>query len=419
MNAIIKKLSILSVLISLMSFCSFLLAQVYPIGQMFLTTYGQSFTMYNTGVIVQDGNPGNAGQAVYDQTGINYLRLPSAVPYQKAFFLDFNKNIIELDYRYGYRVVGYSNIPVPPPPVMYLPKPTYDNQIGIETAEGLRPLPTQIIDEQKPYGDVMMTSEQNAVDCYKNSLNFDGSLNQMKFGDCMVTNMAGQKELEIYKCAKNSATMEEQSLCMLSILGGSKEKQITQDMLKCYKEYGGNYEMYPLCFADKVNDPELKQLVSCFKDQANSGEISFMGTAVCYGASKLNLNTEAQIAVECAVSTGGQPYAFAGCAGGQLTYRELNKCLTNGVGGDNGCFGKNNTIVKGLNQIGDALKGQFGPNNDIVKTWNTTVHDLQYGPGKNHEAVKVVRNISNELGKAGTNVAKEIKKVVPKIKIKW
>jgi len=31
----------------------------------------------------------------------------------------------------------------------------------------------------------------------------------------------------------------------------------------------------------------------------------------------------------------------------------------------------------------------------------------------------VVRNISNELGKAGTNVAKEIKKVVPKIKIKW
>lgn len=142
MDAIIKKLSILSVLISLMSFCSFLLAQVYPIGQMFLTTYGQSFTMYNTGVIVQDGNPGNAGQAVYDQTGINYLRLPSAVPYQKAFFLDFNKNIIELDYRYGYRVVGYSNIPVPSPPVMYLPKPTYDNQIGIETAEGLRPLPT-------------------------------------------------------------------------------------------------------------------------------------------------------------------------------------------------------------------------------------------------------------------------------------
>ncbi|WP_374462356.1 hypothetical protein [Chryseobacterium sp.] len=49
MNTIIKKLFIISGLVSLISFCSFLFAQVYPIGQFFLTTYGQSFTMYNTG----------------------------------------------------------------------------------------------------------------------------------------------------------------------------------------------------------------------------------------------------------------------------------------------------------------------------------------------------------------------------------
>ena len=41
-----------------------------------------------------------------------------------------------------------------------------------------------------------------------------------------------------------------------------------------------------------------------------------------------NLTSGQQVFVSCAVSTGGQPYAFAGCVGTQLTLNELDKCIT-------------------------------------------------------------------------------------------
>ncbi len=99
--------------------------------------------------------------------------------------------------------------------------------------------------------------------------------------------------------------------------------------------------------------------------------------------------------------------------------RELDKCLTNGVGGRNGCFGENNEIIKGLREIGVLLETDFGRNNDMVILWNSAIHDLTVGPGENHEAVKVIQNIGNELGRAPDNIGKAIERAIPKIKISW
>ena len=61
----------------------------------------------------------------------------------------------------------------------------------------------------------------------------------------------------------------------------------------------------------------------------------------------LKLNPEQQIAVQCVVSTGGQPYAAAACIATRLTARELTKCFTEGIGG-HGCFGNTNDLI-GMN----------------------------------------------------------------------
>ena len=401
--------------IFILTLCTHLYSQPVLMGRIYDQVHGQSFALYSDGMTIQDGNPMNKGMSFRDPSGIMYLRLPAANPYQKAFFLDYNRNVIELDYILGSMVIGYADIPVPQNPMINYVPPVYSQNVGIQTANGFQPLPTQIVDTNNPYGDLMITNEQTAKGCYEQSMNFNGTLDRQKFGDCMVANMAGKKENEIYNCVKNASTPEEQALCLVGTMG-TNERKISASLLKCYKQYGNDYSKYPLCLAGESSDPELQRLLSCVQQQGQYGQVNFMNTAMCYGAGKLNLNTEAQIVVQCAVTSGGQPYVFAGCAGGQLMSRELDKCLTNGVGGDSGCFGKNNDIVKGLNKIGLELQNQFGPNNDIVKTWNNTVHDIQYGPGKNHEVVKVFTNVGNELGKAGNNIGKEIKKVLPKIK---
>lgn len=414
MKTLLSKQMILCVSLFCIFFYSLVFCQV-PVGRIFDTTRGQAFTLYNDGMAVQVGNPANRGMTMRDPSGVMFLRLPAVNPYRNAYFLDYQGRFFEVDIEFGTRQIGYYDFQPPQNPYQYIP-PVYSRTIGIQTPQGFQPLPQQIADTNNPYGNLMITSEQVANDCYRQSLDFSNHLDQRKFGDCMVSNMMGSRENEMYNCVKNSRNPSEQALCMVGSMGGPNERRISQTLLRCYQEFGTDYTKYTLCLAGEAADPDLQRLLSCVKDQASIGQVSFMNTAMCYGASKLNLNTESQIIAQCAVSSGGQPYVFAGCAGGQLTAMELNKCLTNGIGGNNGCFGPNNTIMQGLNSIGNALQGQFGPTNDIVKTWNNTVNDIRNGPGKNHEAVKIIRNISNETGKAANNVGREVGKVFSKIK---
>lgn len=59
----------------------------------------------------------------------------------------------------------------------------------------------------------------------------------------------------------------------------------------------------------------------------------------------MNLDPEQQIAVQCVVTTGGQPYAAGRCMVSRWTTRELQKCFQHGFSGSDGCFGDNNELV--------------------------------------------------------------------------
>jgi hypothetical protein len=52
---------------------------------------------------------------------------------------------------------------------------------------------------------------------------------------------------------------------------------------------------------------------------------------------------------------------MAGCVGTQLTATELQKCLTNGIGGNDGCFGENNTAVKFVTNAFNDITKSPGP----------------------------------------------------------
>lgn len=103
--------------------------------------------------------------------------------------------------------------------------------------------------------------------------------------------------------------------------------------------------------------------------------------------------TEQEVFAGCAVSTGGQPYAFAGCVGSQLTKMELQKCFTHGIGGS-GCFGQNNTVVKFVNNAWKDVTEGPGPSNDLLgrdgfigRKLRDAEGDLRYGAGSSNDLV--------------------------------
>lgn len=102
--------------------------------------------------------------------------------------------------------------------------------------------------------------------------------------------------------------------------------------------------------ANQNFDPRTAAAVNCVRQQAQQANALAWSVAGCAAGGALNLNPELTVAMECAMSSGGEPMTFAGCAGGRLTVMELNKCFTIGVGG-NGCFADNNEIVKGLRAV--------------------------------------------------------------------
>jgi hypothetical protein len=387
------------------------------VGRLFDQSRNTAYDVYMNGFVQQLGNPGNAGYMAVDPTGFHFRRLPSTTPFLNAFFISWNNQLVEVNAATGARVIGYCDCPNPinPNPIVFNP-PHYNQNIGIGFNGGIRPIPTELIDPNKPYGNIMITTEAKAKSCYQSSQDKYGNLDQEKFGLCMINAMAGKKELALLNCIREAETTEEQILCLMGELGGENEKRITKQIAACFKTYGSEWSKYPLCMSAANNqNGEVSKILACMEQQSRTGEVTFMGTAICYGVSGLKLNPETQIIVECAIASGGDPYVFAGCAGGQLLARELDKCLENGIGGEKGCFGVNNDVVKGLKQVAELLQIRYGQNNEIVKAWNKSIKDLLGGPSEKNDAVKAIRNIGNTVGKAADDVGSTIKKSVPRI----
>jgi hypothetical protein len=144
--------------------------------------------------------------------------------------------------------------------------------------------------------------------------------------------------------------------------------------LDCARQSSDDMRTFTACAGTRILGPRLSQdqraAIEC---AVNSGG-DLTGFATCAGNKILNsqLNPEQQIAVRCIATTGGQPCAAAACTASGLTLRELQKCATDGIGG-NGCFGGRNELVgrdgwtartfgKAYN---DLRLGGFGPRNDL------------------------------------------------------
>jgi hypothetical protein len=382
------------------------------IGQCVDQVRGQAFAIYDNNFIVQIGNPGNQGIAMRDPSGLNFLRLPAANPMFQSFFVDWQGRLIEVNPN-GWGPIGgcqFNLSWIPQNPFNNIYQAPAMSNWGVRTNLGIQALPTTFAGNQQRYVRPLITSPDRANACLQQS---GGETNA--FGDCMLRQMMGQREIAIYDCSRSASSKEQLALCIVGATGGTNERRIAGQLGQCFDTYGTNWNQYSLCMAEQNMDNDSARLLNCVREQSQNGDINVFGTAICYGAGRLNMNAEAQIAVQCAMTTGGEPIAFAGCAGGQLTARELNKCLTNGVGSHD-CFGPNNEIVKGLNAVGIDIRNAFGPNNTIVQTWNNAVNDLQNGPGPNNDLVKAANTIANDLtngpGK-GNDIVKAIDNIIP------
>ncbi|WP_461950116.1 DUF1036 domain-containing protein [Pseudomonas sp. LB3P81] len=205
-----------------------------------------------------------------------------------------------------------------------------------------------------------------------------------KFARCISQNTLNESDQRLMGCALNHkgdyrATLECAALSSLS----DDQKRI----YNCVSANTDSYVQTGVCLAGDRLSPEQQRITGCVLK--NRGSYTQMGVCAAGG----NLSPEQQAFVSCAMQTGGQPYAFAGCVGTQLTLNELDKCMTQGIGGD-GCFGDNNTVVKLVSNAFKDISEGPGPSNDLLgkdgwvgRKAHDIDHDIHHGPGNTNDIV--------------------------------
>lgn len=381
---------------------------------------GAIFGIFDDYYVEQKFNPVNNGFGHRDLSGQALMRLPAINP-MNAIWLTWDNRIILIN-QFGWQNIGQCNLSpvfVNANRVATFGLPQQYASVQMETYSGgqVSPqtlsIPAELLDKDIEFIKPAQPNLQAAQACAPlvNDRN--------AFMDCMAPKFLGKKERAYYGCMRQAGNESEMAICMLKENMGGNERAALDAAQACYQQYGNNWEMYPLCLAaDNLKfDEKTARAMQCLQQSTSGGKgFDYLGMGICYAGPELakGMNQESLIAMQCAMTSGGDPMTFAGCTGGQLAAMEINKCFTKGIGGD-GCFGDGNTLVKTARNIEREIGQHFGPNSLAVEAWNaiTTV------PGPNHEAVKVVNNVVREMDKAGKNIEKEVRKVIPKIKIKW
>lgn len=374
-----------------------------PLAKCIDQSRGQSFIILQSLYAYQEGYPTNNGMASRDPSGRTFLRIPAAQPTQQAFFMTWQWQLIELNtWTTGPIVVGHCQtfgaLPAPPKPAHSNFSYTGGNQGVILPDGGNSSLPQQIYGHSIGISPPFNATPEQASACKEES-----GGDRDEFLDCLLPQVITPTQNAAYACMRQQGIDEvELAACLAKLSMGSREARAVDQSMECYRQYGPDYEKYPLCMAEQNFDPEIADAVACFQKQAQQGSTSSWGVAMCLAGNALDLNAELTVAVECAATSGGEPLVFAGCTGGRLTAMELQKCFTVGIGG-NGCFGENNEIVKGLQALGMDMQQVMGPNGFVVQSWNTAVNDFQHGPGPNNDMVRAIdtvnRDLNNGLGK--------------------
>lgn len=259
----------------------------------------------------------------------------------------------------------------------------------------------------------LFASPAIAQSCYD-----DFGPNRTKFADCMVKALVSPAQKEVYTCATNNLSATEAAKCvahrqltdseraLVDCLGAAGDNRIKQ--IRCmpssplserdarFAECAANRGDAMACAGESYMTRRDANVVRCARE--NRGDA--VGTAKCVGIGQLpedqqqalgcaqeskgwmdfglcmfakDLTPEQRIGAQCAVESGGEPLVFVSCTGGRLTAREFEKCFTNGIGGDGGCFGKSNDLVKALDAIigdlpAEIARSDFGKGLGQMKT---------------------------------------------------
>lgn len=210
---------------------------------------------------------------------------------------------------------------------------------------------------------------------------------QQKRGDlflsCIAKGNLNESQARAFDCAVKNETLADAASCAASGELNPEQRRI----VGCVSRHRNNYVNAGLCAASGSLSPEQQRVAGCVLNSRGN----YLQMGVC--ATGADLTPEQQVFANCAVTTGGQPYAFAGCVGTQLTLNELQKCMTEGIGGS-GCFGENNTATKLVrNAWKDVTEGP-GPSNDLLgqdgwvgRHMQNAVKDVTEGPGNTNDLV--------------------------------
>lgn len=358
------------------------------------------------------GGPPEIVNAMPDPSGIHLLAVQSALN-GVQFWIARNGAFVSIS-QAGARQFGTCNFhpmfaaqfPMPQP-VTWTNNATYTfgfapQNVGTPGTFGApRTLPAKLFEEGLYVGQPLLVAPALASTCL-NSAAGDSSA----FYRCVLGSTLGQRERAALECSQSSSSPQEATLCLLAQNMGGNERANLEKVRQCYAQYGERWDEYPLCLAGDQVDPNVMNLVSCARTHLQSGrQPDYWTLGYCAVGDKLlaglNPNAESSVAINCAIATQGNPKAFAICTGGTLLANELDKCLTDGVG-DNGCFGKNNTLTQAYERVDEELAAALGKSNPAYTAWRAA--RLASDPAAMARAVK---DVDRELNRAADNISKE------------
>jgi hypothetical protein len=264
------------------------------------------------------------------------------------------------------------------------------------------------IEEVSRAGLPLLTTEESAELCKEENTE------SKSFQDCILRKTLGDDALGYYECGRNNTDKALVATCALKRTLNENDRRNVNIAEECYKANKRDLSAIGSCIAEQSDDPNVARAGRCLtKHIKDPGGVTFSALAVCYAADALNLNPEAQIAAECAVSSGGEPLMFAGCTGGRISAAEIDKCAKHGIGGDDGCFGPNNTIVTYLDQVGIDTKSLLNRNGAVLKFANGALTDLgEGGPGENNDIVKAQRDVSSAVSSTIERAQRDVSSTV-------
>jgi hypothetical protein len=234
---------------------------------------------------------------------------------------------------------------------------------------------------------------------------FDTSSSESEFFSCMTHTALPDDYRQVQHCLEEHLSdAGEAAFCSIGNADAQEAYRRFSEVSRCIDEQGQDEFGVAGCLGDQALSGDERYYFRCVTD--NDGDLDV--AAVC--ALARDLNPEQQIALACAVQTGGEPRAFAICTAGRLTARELKKCWSGGIGTPKGCFGPNNELRRAANVMRDSICDVTGtnseicntygwwqdnvtmpgPNHEVVRHLNNAIGDLRDGPGEGNEAVKVV-----------------------------